>query len=215
MSTTRRMVLGTAAAAPLLSQFAGTTSAAAADDKWGTMSDGWIEVRWTPRAGEQLDRFEAVVEAVAPARLVSDAHGSAVRFPVPSGSGDPSLADLQKATIGGSVAGGIAVRTRQGSFRVEGMESLLRDGVASGTWVVNGIDMGHRSVFRCDPAEGRLSTEDVPPGRPMRVRIQEVPMRPTAELLEGFAATFGRPAFTADTVVAHFTAEALYTPPGG
>ncbi|GAB3120573.1 hypothetical protein GCM10027160_36920 [Streptomyces calidiresistens] len=209
------MVLGTAAAVPLLSQFTVTTPAAAADHTWGTVSDGWIEVRWTPRVGEQLDRFEAVVEAVAPARLVSDAHGTAVRFPLRSGSGDPSLADLRKATFGGSVAGGLAVRTRQGSFRVESLESVLRDGVTSGTWVVNGTDMGHRSVFRCNPAEGRLITEGVPPGRPMRVRIQEVPMRPTAELLEGFAATFGAPAFTADTVVAHVTAEALYTPPRG
>lgn len=75
------MVLSAALAAPLLAQFTGTASGATADDKWGTVSDGWVEVRWTAPAQAQLDRFEAVVEAVAPAELVKDSGGSAVRFP--------------------------------------------------------------------------------------------------------------------------------------
>ncbi|MFE9451752.1 hypothetical protein [Streptomyces sp. NPDC006739] len=49
----------------------------------------------------------------------------------------------------------------------------------------------------------------------MRVRIQDVPPRPTAELLEAFTAAFGTPAFPTDTVLAHGTAEALYTTPKG
>lgn len=83
MSTTRRMVLSAALATPLLAQFTGTASGATADDRWGTVSDGWVEVRWTAQAQAQLDRFEAVVEAVAPAQLVKD---SAVRrFASPCG----------------------------------------------------------------------------------------------------------------------------------
>ncbi|MDF3287743.1 hypothetical protein [Streptomyces silvisoli] len=213
MSTTRRMVLGAALTAPLLAQFAGTASASVADAKWGTVSDGWVEVRWTPQAQRQLDQFEAEVEAVAPARLVKDSRGSAMRFPVRSGSGDPSLADVPRAQGNGGLDGGIAVRTARGNFRVEKLESVLQDGVVSGTCVVNGVDLGHRSVFGCDLAEGRLTTDSVPPGQPMRVRIQEVPLRPTAELADAFAAAFGTPAFTTDTVLAHMTAEGLYTPP--
>jgi len=60
-----RSVLGAALAAPLLAQFAGTASGATAAGTLGTVSEGWVEVRWTPQAEEYLDRFKAVVEAVA------------------------------------------------------------------------------------------------------------------------------------------------------
>jgi hypothetical protein len=214
MSTTRRMVLGAGMAAPLLAQFAGMASAAA-DDKWGTVSDGWVEVRWAQQAQTQLDRFEAVVEAVAPAQLVKDSRGAAVRFPVRSGSGDPSLANVPEAKGSGGLDGGIAMRTSRGNFRVVNLESVVQDGVASGTCVINGFEVGHRSVFRCGLAEGLLTTERVPLGQPMKVRLQEVPLRPTAELVEAFATAFGAPSFTTDTVLAHVTAEGLYTPPKG
>ncbi|MDG9701948.1 hypothetical protein [Streptomyces sp. DH37] len=212
MSTTRRTVLGAAAAAPLLAQFTGTASAAA-DGKWGTVSDGWVEVRWTGQVRAELDRLGAVVEAVAPARLVRDSRGSAVRFPVRFGKGDPSLRRLPEAGGNGALEGGIAVRTPTGGFRVVNPESVLRDGVVSGKCTVNGVEVGHRSVFRCGLAEGLLTTGGAPVGQPLAVRIGEVPLRPTPELLEVYTATLGAPVFTADTVLAYVTAEGVYTPP--
>jgi len=140
MSTTRRMVLGAGLAAPLLAQFTGTASGTAGDTKWGTISEAWVEVRWTPQAQAQLDRFEAVVEAVAPAELVKDSSGSAVRFPVRSGTGDPSVPNLPKAQGRGVLDGGVAVRTPSGNLRLVNLEGVLQEGSASGKCVVNGVD---------------------------------------------------------------------------
>lgn len=212
MSTDRRTVLGAALAAPLLAQFTGAASAAA-DEKWGTISEGWVEVRWTEQVQAELDRLGVVVEAVAPAELVKDSRGSAVRFPVRSGKGDPSLKSLPKAEGDGVLDGGIAVRTPTGNARVVNLRGVLRDGLASGKCEVNGVEVGHRSVFRCAVSEGLLTTGDVPVGQPLKVRINKVPLHPTAEALEVYTATFGAPAFTADTVLAHVTAEGVYTPP--
>ncbi|WP_129771353.1 hypothetical protein [Streptomyces sp. L-9-10] len=212
MSTNRRTVLGAALAAPLLAQLTGTASAAA-DEKWGTISEGWVEVRWTGEVQAELDRLGAVVEAVAPAELVKDSSGSAVRFPVRSGKGDPSLKSPPKAEGDGVLDGGIAVRTPTGRARVVNLRGVLRDGLASGECEVNGLDVGHRSVFRCAVSEGLLTTSDVPAGRPLKVRIDGVPLHPTPEALEVYTATFGAPAFTADTVLARVTAERVYTPP--
>ncbi|MDH6122554.1 hypothetical protein ABH930_006833 [Kitasatospora sp. GAS204A] len=213
MSTTRRVVLSAALAAPLLAQFTGTASGATADGKWGTVSDGWVEVRWTAQAQAQLDRFEAVVEAVAPAQLVRDSGGSAVRFPVRSGTGDASLTNLPKAQGDGVLDGGVAVRTSSGTFQLVNLESVLQDGVASGKCVVNGVDVGHHAVVRCGLAEGLLTADTVPVGLPLKVQLSEVPLRATPELLEVYTATFGTPAFTADTVLAYVTAQGVYTPP--
>lgn len=199
-------------AAPLLAQFAGTASAAA-DDKWGTISDGWVEVRWTEQVQAELDRVGAVVEAVAPARLFRDSRGPAVRFPVRSGKGDPSLKRLPKAKGDGALEGGIAVSTPNGSFRVVNLQSVLQDGLASGKCTVNGIEAGHRSVFRCGLAEGLLTTSNVPVGQPLKARVSDVPLHSTPELLEVYAATFGVPVFTADTLLAYATAEGVYAPP--
>ncbi|MGK4585868.1 hypothetical protein [Kitasatospora sp. HPMI-4] len=213
MSATRRGVLGAALTAPLLAQFTGTASGTTAAGTLGTVSDGWVEVRWTPRAQEQLDRFQAVVEAVAPARLVTDARGTAIRFPVRSGAGDPSPAKPSKAHGNGRLDGGIAVSTPNGDVRVTELEGVLQDGLAFGRCAVNGVDIGHRSVFRPGADEGLLTTESVALGRPMKVRLAEVPLRPTPELVETFTNTFGGPAFTVDTVLAYVTAEGVYTPP--
>jgi hypothetical protein len=194
-----------------MAQFTGTASAA--DDKWGTVSDAWVEVRWTEQAQAELDRLGAVVEAVAPARLVRNSRGPAVRFPVRSGRGGPSPRRLPEAGGSGVLEGGIAVRTPTGEFQVVNPESVLRDGVASGKCTVNGVEVGHRSVFRCGLAEGLLTTGRTPVGQPLTVRIGEVPLRPTPELLEVYTASFGTPVFTADTVMAYVTAEGVYTPP--
>ncbi|MET7728612.1 hypothetical protein [Streptomyces mirabilis] len=213
MSTARRSVLGAALAAPLLAQFTGSASGATAAGTLGTVSDGWVEVRWTPQAQEYLDRFKAVVGAVAPAQLVKDARGPAIRFPVRSGAGDPSLANRSKAHGNGGLDGGIAVSTPEGKVRVNDLEGVLQDGLASGKCVVNGVDVGHRSVFRPGADEGLLTTESVPLGKPMKVRLAEVPLRPTPELVKTFTDTFGAPGLTTDTVLAYATAEGVYTPP--
>ncbi|WP_129842649.1 hypothetical protein [Streptomyces sp. RFCAC02] len=214
MSAKRRTVLGAAMATPLLARFAGTASGAAADDTWGTVSDGWVEIRWTAEAQAELNRLGAVVEATAPALLITDSGDPGVRFPVRSGSGDPSLTDLPAARGEGALDGGLTVRARNGVLRVESLESVLRDGVASGTCVVNGVDVGHRALFRCGLADGVLSTENVPVGSPMRVRVGEVPLHATQELLDAYTESFGAPLVTADTLLARVTAEGLYTPPG-
>ncbi|TWV32551.1 hypothetical protein FRZ03_33210 [Streptomyces misionensis] len=211
MSATRRSVLGAAMAAPLLAQFTGTAAADTAG--LGTVSDGWIEVRWTERAQALLDRFQAVVEPVAPARLVEDAKGKAIRFPVRSGQGDPALADPQRAHGDARLGGGVQVRTPDATVRVTDLEGVLRDGLASGKAVANGVEVGHRAVVRPEWHEGVLRTESVPLGEPMRVRIADVPLRPTPEMVEAFAGTFGKADFTTATVLGHVTAEGVYTPP--
>jgi hypothetical protein len=213
MSTTRRGALGAALAAPLLGRFTGTAAADAAPGNFGSISDGWVEVRWTREAQTQLDKFGAVVEAIAPASLTTDAQGTVVRFPVRSGAGDPSLAELPKAQGDGALDGGILVRTANGDVRLTELSSDLRSELAAGKCMVNGVNAGHDAVVRAGLAEGVLTTESVPPGQPMKVRLAGVPLRPTGEALDVYTAVFGASEFTADTVLAHLTAEGVYHPP--
>lgn len=218
MSTTRRGALGAALVAPLLTRFTGTASADEttpdqAPNALGTISDGWVEVRWTREVQEQLDRSGAVVSAVAPARLVTDADGSAVWFPVESGSGDPSPADLPKAQGEGALAGGITISTTCGTFELTGLRSDLRGGLASGKCAVNGVHTEHGSVLQCGLDEARLSTQSVSPGSPMKVRLAEVPLRATPDLIAAYASALGAAPFTTDTTLAHLTAEGMYHPP--
>lgn len=114
----------------------------AAPGTLGTVSEGWVEVRWTEQAQALLDRFQAAVEAVAPAQLVQDAQGWAIRFPVRSGQGDLSAADPPKAHGDGRLDGGADIRTSDGNVRVTGLGGALQDGPASGKCVVNGVDVG-------------------------------------------------------------------------
>ncbi len=225
MSAKRRSVVGAGLSLPLLASFTSAAPDAAASaagvpdaagaGRLGTVSDGWVEVRWTPQGQAVLDREEVVVEPVAPARLVKDARGTAIRFPLRPSEGDPSLADLQRASGAGRLDGGVVFRTPRANFHVEELEGVLRNGEVSGTYVANGAEIRHAPVFRLGLAEGRLSTQSVAPGKPMRVKVAEVPLRPTQELLDRFTHTFGKPSFTLDTVLAHVTGEGLYTPPKG
>lgn len=218
MSTTRRGALGAALTAPLLATFMTGTSEASADaapgDKLGTISDGWVEVRWTQQAQSQLDHFGAAIAAVAPASMVTDARGTVLRFPIRSGAGDPSVTDLPKAQGVGTLDGGIEVRTASGTFRLTDLSSELRGETAAGKGKLNGVNAGHDSVVRCGLAEGVLTAESMPPGKSLKLRLADVPLRPTPELMEVYAAVLGAPtAFTADTVLAHLTAEGVYHPP--
>lgn len=217
MSTTRRGALGAALATPLLGRLTGTASADAAPNNLGTISDGWVEVRWVQKTQAELDRVGAVVEAVTPARLAADSQGPVLRFPLVSGTGDPSLADLPKANGSAVMDGAIVVRSTHGAVtttvRFAGLRGDLRDQLASWKCTVNGVDVGHDGALKCDLASGVLTTDGARPGQPTKVRLTGVPVRPTPELLALYTATFGAPPFTADTVMAYATAEAVYTPP--
>ncbi|MDK1476322.1 hypothetical protein QNO07_23380 [Streptomyces sp. 549] len=211
MSATRRNVLGAALAAPLLAQLAGTASAA--DEKYGTVSDGWVEVRWSEPVQAELDRLGAVVEAVAPAEMVKSSGGPAVRFPVRSGKGDPSLTKLPKARGNGALDGGVSVRTPQGDVRLTDLGGALKDELASGRCEVNGLAVEHASALRCGVEKGKLSTDKVPAGKPLKVQLSEVPLYATPEMLKAYTATFGTPPFSEDTVLGYVTAAGTYTPP--
>ncbi|SDM54120.1 hypothetical protein [Allokutzneria albata] len=213
MGTTRRTLLGGALTAPFLAHFTATAVSATPNEKWGSVSDAWVEIRWTRHAQAQLDRFQATVAAVAPAKLVKDADGIAMRFPVRTATGDPSLARLAQAQGSGRLDGGVIVRAPSGEARVVNLESVLTDGMISGKCTVNGIEGGAQSVCRCDLAKGRLVAAPVPPGQPMKIRITGVPVRPTEQSLKAFTEALGAPPFTVDTVMGHLTAEGTYTPP--
>ncbi|MFJ2196701.1 hypothetical protein [Streptomyces violaceusniger] len=214
MSATRRTVLGTALAGPLLGHLAGTAAGADKNDRFGTISEGWVEVRWTPQAQAQLDRFQATVQAIAPARLIEDKAGTAIRFPVRTATGDPALTNLPKAQGSDRLDGGVVVRTPMGEFRVTELESVLESGQTSGRCAVNGAQTSMQSLFICGAGEGRLVAQPVPAGQPLKVRISDVPLRPTPESLSAFTTAFGAPAVTTDTVMAYVTGEGVYTPPG-
>ncbi|MFG3407316.1 hypothetical protein [Streptomyces sp. NPDC048142] len=211
MSATRRNLLGAALATPLLAQFAGT--AAAADERYGTVSDGWVEVRWSQPVQAELDRLGAVVEAVAPAETVRSAGGPALRFPVRSGKGDPSLTKLPRAKGNGALDGGVSVRTPLGNVLLTDLEGALKDGLASGKCEVNGVAVEHASALRCGAEEGELSTDQVPVGRPLKVRLSEVPLYATPEMVEAYTATFGTSPFSEGTVLGYATVAGTYTPP--
>jgi hypothetical protein len=206
-------MLGGALVAPLLAQFGTTALGATPDDKWGTISDGWIEIRWTPPAQAQLDRSEATVAAIAPANLIKDQHGMGIRFPVLSGAGDPALTNLSRAQGSGSLDGGLVVRTPTGEVRATRLEATMGGGQVSGKCTVNGIDVGVQSVFDCGLDAGRLAVESAPAGEPIMIRLADVPARPTQEAVDTFASVLGAPGFTTDTVLAYVTAECRYHPP--
>ncbi|MEV7187966.1 hypothetical protein [Kitasatospora sp. NPDC093102] len=218
MSTTRRSLLGATLAAPLLGWLTGT--AAGAGDggtdragRFGTLSDGWVEVRWTPEAQAQLDRLHAMVDVVAPARMVLNDRGPAVRLPIRSAQGDPSLANPPKAHGDGALNGGVSVRTPQGVYQVVNLAGAIEDGLGSGRCEVGGAEMGQRSAFHCGLAEGKLTAQPVPAGQPMKVRLSGVPLRPTQEAVDAYTANFGAHPVTVDTVLGYVTAEGTYTPP--
>jgi hypothetical protein len=61
--------------------------------------------------------------------------------------------------------------------------------------------------------KGKLSTDKVPVGKPLKVRLSEVPLYATPEMLEAYTATFGTSPFSADTVLGYVTVAGTYTPP--
>lgn len=213
MDSTRRTLLGGALAAPFLAYFTGAAAAATPDERLGSVSDAWVELRWTPQAQTQLDRFQATVEAIAPAKLIKDKDGVGMRFPILTATGDPSLDELSRAKGSSLLDGGVVVRALGGEARVVNLESTLANETISGKFTVNGIDCGAQSMFHCGVGEGRLVAAPVSPVQPTTIRIAGVPVRPTQQSLQAFASAMGAPPFTVDTVLGHLTAEGVYTPP--
>lgn len=213
--------------APLLAPFTATAAGATSDDRLGGVSDAWVEIRWTTPVRAQLEKVQAKVEALAPARLVQDGDGAGIRFPVLSGTGDPAPSSLPQAHGTGMLDGGVVIRTPTEEFRITKLEGVLRDGVGSGRCTVGGVDVGMQSVLRCGLGEGRFTAESVPPGQPVRMQLSGMPVRPTQESLKVFSQALGAltqtlgavtqtldtAAFTIDTIVAYITVAGVYTPP--
>ena len=216
MSVTRRSVLNGVLVAPFLAGLAGTAFGATPQESSGTVSGGWVELRWTPQAREQLQQLKVTAEPVAPAVAITD-NGTpvGVRFPIRSATGDPSLSDLSQAQGSAVLDGGMRVRGPMGQFEFAQLRPTLGDELGSGTCTVNGVEMSAQSLLRCSPAQGRLLASSVPAGQPLPIRIESVPVYPTPESLAAFTSAFDQtPTFTPDTVVGYLTAEAVYHPAG-
>jgi hypothetical protein len=213
MSTTRRTVLGGALTAPLLAHFTGTASGDTQDASYGRISRGSLEFYWSPQTQAQLDLHGVTVTAVAPARFVTNKGRRGVLFPIRSATGDPALSNVPQARGSGEVDGGMVARTPTGKFEFTQMQCTLEDELIFGKCLVNGIESARQSLLRCDSGQGRLLAAPVPPGQPLTVRIEEVPVYPTPESLEAFTTAFGTSPFTPKTVLGHGTIEAEYIPP--
>ncbi|MBV8930969.1 MAG: hypothetical protein JOZ47_10770 [Kutzneria sp.] len=218
MSVTRRTVLsgalGGALAAPFLAQFGGTAFGATPNATWGTVSSGWVELRYSSEALAQFDHLHAVVEHIAPATAITE-NGTTVgaRFPIHSATGNPALTNLPQAEGNALLDGGVMVRAPMGQFTFTQLRPTLDNELASCTYTVNGVESSGQSLLRCGASQGRLLAHPVPAGQPLSIRIERVPVYPTTESLAAFASAFGTPTFTVDTVLAYLTAEAVYNPP--
>lgn len=88
---------------------------------------------------------------MAPARLVRDTQGGAIRFPVRSGQVDPCLADPRRAHGDGLVDGGVRIRTPEGTVRVTDLAGVLQDGLASGKAVADTVPAHVTAEGVCTP----------------------------------------------------------------
>lgn len=215
MSTTRRTILGGVLAAPFLAQFPGTASGETAEETLGTISGRWVEFRWSPQAKKQMDLFGATVKPIAPATWVTDDNGrrTGVRFPVRSGTGDPSFENRQAAHGSGQADGGLVVQAPAGRFEVTEPRATLEGEVVSGTCKVNGVESAGESLVRCGSAQGRLLADPVRSGQPQTIRIEDVPVYATAEALEALTTAVGPLPFDTETVLGYASSEVVYTPP--
>lgn len=215
MSMTRRTILGGALAAPFLFQLAGIAPAEGADETLGTVSGGWMEIRWTPQAKAQLDLFSATIEPIAPATWATDETGNraGLRFPVASGTGDPSLSSPQAAHSSSRCEGGMVVRNPTIRFEITDLRPALADQVVSGAYKVNGVESGGESLLRCDLAQGRLLADPVPAGQPQTIRLEGVPLYFTPESLEALTTALGALTIGPGTIVGYAGSEIVYAPP--
>lgn len=215
MSTTRRTLLSGALAAPFLARFAGSASGETAVTTLGSVSGQWTELRWTPQAKAQMDRLGVTIKPIAPATWVTDDSGrrTGVRVPGGSGTGDASVGNWQSAHGRGRADGGLVLQTATGRFEITELEGALADGTLSGICKVNGVESGGQSLVRIDPAKGRILADPVPAGQPQTIRVEDVPVYATPQLLEAVVSAVGPLALGTDTVLGHARGEFLYTPP--
>lgn len=213
MDTTRRAMLGGALAASFLAAGATSATAAATPAQMGTVSDGWVEVWWTPEAEQQMERASVTVRAIEPTELVRDQDRPGLRFPVRAAQGDPSLTDPVSAEGEGVLEGGLVLQAPSGEISLMEMSGVLQGESVWGTYALNGVDTGMSSVFTTRIAEAKIGLVPGPAGQAVDITVSQVPLLPTAEFLEVFTRAFGTPIFTVDTVIAHVTAEGRYTPP--
>ena len=215
MSTTRRTILGGALAAPFLAQFAGTAAGEVADATLGTVSGGWLEIRWTPQAKSQMDLLSVSVEPIAPATWVTDDAGRrmGIRFPGRSGTGDPSVNHWQAAHGDGHADGGVVVRSLTNRFEITDLRPTLDDGVVSAAYKINGVENSSQSLMHGDMSQGRFLADPVPPGQPQTIRVEDVPVYATPESLDAAMTALGSLLIGPDTVLGHARGEVLYTPP--
>jgi hypothetical protein len=217
MSTTRRTILSGALAAPFLVNAAGTAAGTTQDARWGTVSDGYVDLWLTSQAQRQLDLWQATATPIAPATALTDGGRKGVRFPIRSGTGELWLNDLSQTHGTGLLDGGMIIRTLTGQFEITQLQPAIENGQASGTYQLNSVEGSGQSLLRYDAATGRLLADPVPAGHPLKVRIEEVPVYPTPESLEALRTAVGTAVgtlpFDLNTVVAHATADFVYTPP--
>lgn len=182
----------------------------------GTGEDGWVEIVWTPLAQVGMDRHEITVEPIAPAESIERDGRRGLRFPLHTVQGDPSLAAPAHAQGTGTAEGGFVVRHASTVVRVTRLEGDVRDERLSGRYMVNEVDAGMRPVFMWRVAEGDLSVVPGAPGEPVALKMSDLPVRMTSEMLDLMAASarsYDLPSLSTDTVVAHVTAQGRFVPP--
>jgi hypothetical protein len=179
----------------------------------GTISGEWVELWWTPKTRKQLDLFSAEVMPVAPATSVTDNGRNGVHFPVRSGAGALSLTELSQARGSGQADGGLVVRTGMWRFEVARLRASLENQLVSGEYTLNGVESGGQSLLRCDSSQGRLVADPVPAGEPLTIRVEDVPLYATPELLEALETALGTSPFGAKDVLAEARATFVYAPP--
>ncbi|WP_146771984.1 hypothetical protein [Lentzea atacamensis] len=201
---------------PLLAHAAMAPAAADASTTIGVGEGGWIEIVWAPQAQAEMDQRGATVEAIAPAELIERNGGRGIRFPVRSAQGDPSLSNPAHTQGTGVADGGLILRVASTEVRVTRLAGDVRDEQISGRYMVNDVDAGMQPVFRWRATEGDLAVVPGAPGKPVELKISDLPVRLTSEMLDLWttsARSYGLPSLSADTVVAHVTAQGRFVPP--
>lgn len=209
MNVSRRSVLGGALAAPVLAT-AATAADADTSGVTGRGEDGWIEILWTPPAKTEIDRLGITMEPIAPATSVKRNGRLGMRFPLHSVQGDPSSPNPARAQGTGAAAGGFVFRHDFTEVRVTRLEGVIRDERMSGRYMVNGVETGVQPMFRWRAEEGDLSVVPGALGEPVSMKVSDLPVRMTPEMLDLITASAARrydfSGISADTVVAHVTA---------
>ncbi|RSM34488.1 hypothetical protein DMA12_48095 [Amycolatopsis balhimycina DSM 5908] len=207
--------MGGVLSSPLLAATALSPSADAAE-VLGTAQDGWLEILWTALVQTETDRRGTTVEAIAPAELIQRDGRRGLRFPLRSAQGDPALANPAHAQGTAAADGGFVLREAAAEVRVTRLAGDVRDEQMSARYMVNNVDSGVRPMFTWHTAEGVLSVVPGVLGAPATLKMSNLPVRMTREMVDLVTTSmrsFGFPDITTDTVVAHVTIQGSYLSP--